>query len=318
MNSIILEKIRAVILGHAVADAVGVPAEFRSRSSLDKNPITDMQGYGTYHLPAGCWSDDTTMNLAALDSLAQGRVDFDDIMEKFLGWVEHGDYTPEGRLFDIGITCKEAILRYRSGTPALLCGACDEYSNGNGSLMRILPFILFARYGNYPGDSIQLYHNASALTHGHMRSKIACGIYGILIEELLSNPSKATIAQALADAEKVYRNEPELVHYSRLFDPDFAITPRHLIRSSGYVVDSLEAAIWCVLNTQSYRDCVLMAVNLGSDTDTVAAIAGGMAGALYGMDSIPMDWLQQLKRLDVSEFILLAFAEQTEQQQCRR
>lgn len=297
------EKIKAVMLGHAVADALGVPVEFSSRAALDAKPLTDMIGFGTYPYPAGSWSDDTSMSLASLDSLCSGRVDWEDTMERFGEWYYRDGYTPTGSLFDIGGACLAAIENYFvSHRAPTECGLSGERSNGNGSLMRIHPYVLYAAAkGMTEGDSVSLVHDASALTHAHKRSKIGCGIYAFILLRLLADPRRETVARALSEAADFYRDEPELSHYSRLFDRDFAFTAREKIKSSGYVVDTLEAAIWCLLSTESYRDCVLAAANLGEDTDTVAAVSGGLAGALYGYGAIPDGWLCTLARREYIE-----------------
>ena len=295
--------IKSVILGHAVADALGVPVEFCDRAELDASPLTDMVGFGTYPYPAGCWSDDTSMSLAALDSLALGRVDFDDIMQKFCNWYYKDAYTPTGELFDVGNTCSFAIENYfKGGLAPTECGLSGERSNGNGSLMRIHPFVLFAFVkGLSIDEEIALIHQASSLTHAHEISLLGCGIYAFILSALLKKPDKSAVLDALAEAKAYYADEKALSVYLRLFEGDFAKTDRASIKSGGYVVDTLEAAVWCLLNTDSYRDCVLSAANLGDDTDTVAAIAGGLAGALYGLNAIPKEWLSTLKRTDYIE-----------------
>lgn len=293
----ILYKIKSVILGHAVADALGVPVEFASREEIDKSPVTDMEGFGTYPYPAGAWSDDTSMSLCALDSLAKGEVDFDEIMQNFYKWANDGEYTSVGECFDIGRTCLKAIMNYKvRHTPAIESGEKGEHANGNGSLMRILPFVLFAEYSGYDGDKLDLIHKASAMTHAHERSKIGCGIYAIIMQKLLETPSIDSVYTGLAEAEKTYNGNAEFYHYKRIFEPNFRKTDREEISGSGYIVDTLEAALWCLFTTDSYKECVLKAVNLGRDTDTVAAVAGGMAGALYGYDAIPKEWLNKLMK----------------------
>ncbi len=295
-----LYKIKSVIFGHAVADALGVPVEFASREELEDSPVTDMEGYGTYPYPAGCWSDDTGMTLAALDSLKDGKIDYREIMENFIKWLMQDKYTPTGRTFDAGMTCINAIEKYAK-EKTLECGCTGERSNGNGSLMRILPFVLFCEYNNCQDDWVKIIHTASGLTHAHDRSKIGCGIYAFVLRELLKNPDISSVYEGLDKAYRYYLGQEELEHYKRIFDKDFEKIKRKEIKSSGYVVDTLEAAIWCLLNTESYEECVLEAVNLGEDTDTVGAVAGGLAGALYGYDEIPYTWLNVLKRKELIE-----------------
>ena len=295
-------KIRSVILGHAVADALGVPAEFAKRAELDAAPVTDMEGYGTYPYPAGTWSDDTSMTLCALEPMAKGGIDWVEIMDNFCRWFYNNEFTPTGECFDIGGACLSAIEKYhRLHLPPYTCGGEDERSCGNGSLMRILPFALFCEYGEYGGDWLDIIHLASSLTHRHERCKVGCGIYSIIVRKLLCRPDKASVCVGLKRAGEVYADNPELKKYGRIFDPGFASLDRNEIKSSGYVVDTLEAALWCFLTTDSYKECVLKAVNLGDDTDTVAAIAGGLAGALYGFDSIPAEWLDTLIKREYIE-----------------
>lgn len=296
------EKIKAVILGHAVADALGVPVEFCSREELDASPVTEMRGYGSYDVPEGSWSDDTSMTLAALDAFGEGEIDYDLIMTNLVRWIDEADYTPTGDAFDVGRTCLSAIRSFCRGTPALECGLDDDYSNGNGSLMRVHPFVLLC-WLDVGRDLLDTVTKASALTHAHERSILGCKIYAYILKSLLDSPTKDSVRSALASASRDFSGSPEYSHYTRLFDEDFERLPRESIKSSGYVVDSLEAAVWCLLTTESYRDCALKAVNLGEDTDTVAAIAGGLAGALYGLEAIPSEWLDTLKKRDYVEAI---------------
>ena len=307
------DKIKAVMMGHAVADALGVPVEFASREELDDAPVTEMEGFGTYPYPAGTWSDDTSMSIAALDSLKKGKVDFDEIMLNFCKWFYSAAYTPADEVFDIGTTCETAIKNYfKQGMSTSECGLCDENSNGNGSLMRIHPFALYLYSQN--NFDIDIIHKASALTHAHERSKMACGIYAFVLWELLNKPFKGSIVRGLSKAKRFYSGYDEMKSYYRMLfrrigltelhfeDPDtFEKATRDEIKSGGYVVHTLEAAIWCLMNTHSYKECVLTAVNLGGDTDTVAAIAGGLAGAMYGYDSIPEEWLNTLIKRDYIE-----------------
>ncbi|MBQ2667796.1 MAG: ADP-ribosylglycohydrolase family protein [Clostridia bacterium] len=297
-------KIKSVMLGHAVGDALGVPVEFTPRTVLDRTPVTDMMGYGTYNMPAGCWSDDTSMALAALDSLKAGKVDWGQIMGNFAQWVHAGRYTPTGVLFDIGGICRDAIRRFEAYPAApLQCGPTDEYSNGNGSLMRIHPFSLYAYFCGTRDTA--LIHDASALTHGHLRSRIACGIYTFVLWALLDSPTKAAVQTGLAQAYGHYKTYDENRTFLRLYrdigqipclaEDGTVSVDRSALRSDGYVVSTLEAAVWCLLTTDSFEACVLKAVNLGEDTDTTAAVAGGLAGALYGLSAIPADWRSQLK-----------------------
>ena len=299
------KQIQDGMLGLAVGDALGVPVEFRSRERLKQNPVTGMRAYGTHNQPAGSWSDDTTMALCTLESLAKG-VDYDDIMERFYRWVDEGYMTPHGKLFDIGRTTLHALHLYSTGTSALECGGTDIRDNGNGSLMRILPAVFYLRreYGAAcmeKPEAFALIHNLSRLTHGHPISQIACGLYCDMANELMNGK---TIAEAIGHASLIkdswYGMQEEFSPWLPKFDfvnaGILAALPEKAIRSSGYVVDTLQAALWCLITTDSYSQCVLKAVNLGDDTDTVGAVAGGLAGILYGTESIPKDWLDVLAK----------------------
>ncbi|MCL2509871.1 MAG: ADP-ribosylglycohydrolase family protein [Methanomassiliicoccaceae archaeon] len=311
------DKIIAGIMGICVGDALGVPVEFKRRESLANHPVTDMRGYGTYNQPPGSWSDDTSMTLCLMDSLTEG-LDYEEIMKKFMEWIHFGKYTPHGRLFDIGMATKRALDRYYDGVAPLSCGGILESENGNGSLMRILPlaFYLRSRYGSRYTDNLEAYdiiHDVSSLTHAHKRSLVACGIYMSIVERLLDGVDlKEGIRWGIGKARSVYEENSEyaseLHYFERLFEDRFADLPQDLINSTGYVLDTLEAAIWCLLNTGSYEECVLKAVNLGEDTDTVAAVAGGLAGLYYGYDAIPQKWVDQIVRADYIKELCGRFA----------
>ena len=294
----ITQLVRSVILGHAVADALGVPVEFCSREEIATNPVVDMRGYGTYPYPAGSWSDDTSMTLCALESLSHENWTWEDIMDNFAAWLGEDKFTPTGETFDVGRTCLKAVMNYTTRKmPIEICGGRSEFSNGNGSLMRINPFVLYASITSIDYDFFrETIKKGSALTHAHERSVLGCQIYSYILAFLLTEQSVESLKRGLDEAYNDLKDSPEMSHYNRIFQPDFDKLSSQDINSSGYVVDSLEAALWCVLTTNDYKECVLKAVNLGGDTDTIAAIAGGLAGVLYGYDAIPEEWLNTLAK----------------------
>lgn len=293
-----VETIKSITLGHAVGDALGVPVEFADREELEKKPVADMLGFGTYMVPAGSWSDDTSMSLCTLAALCRRGWSYEDVMKNFAEWLFKNKFTSTGETFDVGRTCWNAIINYaQNGKPLDKCGLSDELSNGNGSLMRIYPFVL-AAYQKENFDEI--IEKGSALTHAHPRSVLACQIYAYVLVALLNERSKGSVIYALRKATIKFACNPEIKEFLRL-TADFEKTPINDIKSSGYVVDTLEAAIWCLLTTDNYKDCVLKAVNLGGDTDTVAAVAGSLAGLLYGYGAIPKEWLSVLKKRDAIE-----------------
>ena len=300
--------VKGMLLGLAVGDALGVPVEFESRRSLQANPVIGMRDGGSWGQPAGTWSDDTSLTVAAMESIARlGQIDYEDIMENFLSWYEHDKFTANDECFDIGNTTRAAIIRFsRKLLPATKCGAVEEDSNGNGSLMRILPatIYLFGTRGKIGGDELGVIHKFSALTHGHIISRISCGIYSLIAAQLLSGKNISDAFRiGMNDAKKFYGFENEFKHFERLCDENFAALPEDKISSTGYVVHTLEAALWCLLNTDNYKSLALKAVNLGKDTDTTGAVAGGLAGIAYGVESIPAEWLGTLIRRDYLEKI---------------
>lgn len=296
-----IKIVKGAMFGLAAADALGVPVEFESREKLQKNPVDKMLGYGSHAVPKGTWSDDTSMALCTFNSIAQkGKIDLVDNILEFSKWAEDGYMTPHGEMFDIGRTTLAALRNYWENKDVYTCGGKSDYDNGNGSLMRIMPVSLYNYFKNVSEEeSIQNVHEVSALTHAHERSLIACGIYDFIVRELMKSPEKASVNIALKKAQKYYADYKEIKRYDRIFNDAFINTNINQIKSSGYVVDTLEAAIWCLLNTDNYKDCALKAVNLGEDTDTVGAVAGGLAGILYGYDSIPEEWINVLVKRDM-------------------
>ena len=306
--------VRAMLLGLAVGDALGVPVEFNYRDELKENPVTDMRGFGTWRQPAGTWSDDTSMTVATMESLSRRKcVDFGDIAENFLSWYANDEFTATGKRFDIGNTTRASVVRYsRKILLPTKCGATDENSNGNGSLMRILPAILylFGTRGKIAADELKLIHDFSALTHAHAVSKISCGIYALVTAQLLAGKNISDAFDAgIADAKTFYGFDEEFKHFARLCNENYAALSEDAISSSGYVVDTLEAALWCLLNTNDFKTLALKAVNLGGDTDTVGAVACGLGGLIYGVEGIPSTWLETLKRREWLEKIADDFAQ---------
>lgn len=308
-------KIYDGIIGVAIGDALGVPVEFIDRKEIAKSPITTMIGYKTHMQPPGTWSDDTSLTLALLDSITQKHgIDYKDIMDKFSEWMLYNEYTATGKIFDIGNTTSRAIMNYGRGQEPLMCGGITKYENGNGSLMRILPIAFY--FDAQPNLSInswiELVHNLSSLTHRHPISLIGCGIYICIALKLLSekisliDSIKLGINQAFSYYNQLKWND--IAEYNRLKDiTEFANLSHNQIKSTGYVVHTLEAALWCLLNSDSYKTCVLKAVNLGDDTDTTAAVAGGLAGIYYGAENIPKEWLTTLLKRDYIENLCILF-----------
>ncbi|MBR5912785.1 MAG: ADP-ribosylglycohydrolase family protein [Selenomonadaceae bacterium] len=309
-----MHNVKAALLGLAVGDALGVPVEFSSRSKMKKNPVTGMREHGTWNQPIGTWSDDTSLTVAAMDSITRlKKLDKVDVMKNFVRWLRDNEFTANDDAFDCGNTTGAAIDNFIFGATPETCGMRNESSNGNGSLMRILPAVFYAyEKATTDEEALQIVHEFSALTHAHEVSQMACGIYYLICAQILDGKNlKDAIHNGLKQAEEFYSKQQKFLNatetFSRLFKENFAALPEDAIRSSGYVVATLEAVIWCVLNTDDYKSLLLTAVNLGGDTDTVGAIAGGIGGLAYGLQQIPADWLNVLKRRDYLESLAEKF-----------
>ena len=297
------------IMGVVTGDALGCPVQFESREEVAGHPVTGMRGYGTFNLPAGSWTDDSSLTLALAESIRRlGTIDYKDIMDNFVKWLDDGAFTPYGYSYDIGNGTMQAIQSYKRHHKPHKSGSDDESNNGNGSLMRILPACLYCIDQSLADrEAIDVVHKVGSLTHAHIRANIACGLYYFMAGEIVASRSSKTmrtvlqegLAKGFAFYETCLADRENLTYYARLRDLDaFTETPAAKIKSTGYVVDTLEAAVWCLATTDSFEEALLKAVNLGDDTDTVGAIAGGLAGLYYGYESIPEDWLTKIQKLE--------------------
>lgn len=311
-NKVDLKMVEAGVLGFATADALGVPVEFSARQSRKINPTTEMLGYGSHNVPEGTWSDDTSMTIAAMDAIASsyGNMNYDQIMTNFCKWYQRAEYTATNKLFDIGIGTRKALNKYlNEGLEATKCGESEERNNGNGSLMRMLPVVYYL-YDKSASEKeiVETINYYSSLTHGHEISRLGCKIYYDFMKNLLDGKTKEEAYTSLSniDYSKDY-SESSISKYNRLLSGKLKQTSENEISSSGYVVNTLEASIWCLLHSNSYEEAVTKAVNLGEDTDTVGAVTGSMAGTIYGKEAIPKRWISKLKRTDYLENICEKF-----------
>ncbi|KXS49585.1 ADP-ribosylglycohydrolase [Halanaerobium congolense] len=299
-------KLKAGIIGHLVGDALGVPVEFKSRKELKKDPVSDMQGYGTYNQVPGTWSDDSSLTLCLLESLLKGY-NLNDQAEKFISWLDDAYWTAGGETFDVGNTTRVSIAKLRQGIEPTAAGAGGERDNGNGSLMRILP-LAFYLIDVDSAEKFKKTKEVSSLTHSHPRSILGCYLYLDYAQRLIMGAGlQQSYEQTVKHVNQFIAKDnfsSELKYYNRIAAGNIKDLAENEIRSTGYVVDTLEAVFWVLLNSNSYQESVLKAVNLGEDTDTVAAITGGLAGIYYGFNSIPKKWVKQLARLnDILELI---------------
>ena len=268
------KKLADAVFGLAIGDALGVPYEFKKRGAFE---CTEMTGYGTHGQPAGTWSDDTSMTIATAKSIKDngGKIVPVDIRDNFVAWADDEDFNANGVGFDMGSATWVALS---TGEPQT-----GERSNGNGSLMRILPLA----FAECTDEEVM---QVSAITHGHEISMHACVIYVRIARRLLAGESIHDIIPTLMYEEPFDR--------LRMIDQ----LPEEKIESSGYVVHTLEAALWTLAKYDNFRDTVLAAVNLGDDTDTTAAVAGGLAGIVYGLDSdFAQECLEVLRAKDMIE-----------------
>jgi ADP-ribosyl-[dinitrogen reductase] hydrolase len=288
-----------ILFGVAVGDALGVPVEFKSRQQIAEKPVTDMIGFGTYGMPPGTWSDDSSLTFCLAHALSDGY-DLQKIADTFVKWRYDNFWTARGEVFDVGMATQQAIERIAKGNRPDLAGGFDSRSNGNGSLMRILPLLFYIK-DKVIGDRFTIIKDVSSITHGHIRSAIACFYYLEFARKLLLGGDLPDIYNQLKtevtgylDKTTIVRSEVEL--FDSLLKEDIYTLNIEEIKSSGYVLHTLEASIWCLLNTSSYSEAVLKAVNLGEDTDTTAAVTGGLSALKYGFETIPEKWLIMLAR----------------------
>lgn len=292
--------VHSALFGLAIGDALGVPVEFRERDVLKRFPVVDMREYGTHHQPKGTWSDDSSLTFCLADSLCNGY-DLNEMAHYFLLWSRGEMWTPHGRVFDIGIATRNAMYNISKGEIPVLCGGMDEEDNGNGSLMRILPLAFYLKDEEDVEMVFQKVKEVSSITHAHFRSVFSCFIYVVFAIELLKKTDKWEAYQKTKElinrfAQKKGFNSNEVSLFDRILQKNINDFHEDAIHSSGYVLHSLEASFWCVLNSNSYEETVMKAVNLGSDTDTTAAISGGLAGIIYGYEAIPAEWREVLTR----------------------
>ncbi len=293
------EKLYGGILGFCVGDMLGVPVEFSSREERCTDPVKEMRAYGTYSQPFGTWSDDTSLSLCLIDAIGKDG-DYKTIADNFIAYMDNGKFTPGDEMFDIGRTTQLSIEKMKLGVSPIECGMKSENDNGNGSLMRILP-LAFVKEKKSVEQMSEYVKNISALTHGHIRSIIACEFYVEMAYSLYKGNGKEDAYRSAIKyiTDKYSSSYPEEMQiYSRVLSEKVLECNANEIRSTGYVVDSLEASLWVFFKGNSYREVVLDAINLGGDTDTIGAIAGGLAGIYYGLSDIPTRWIQSIRKLD--------------------
>ena len=299
---------KGLLFGIAIGDALGVPVEFMSRKHLQANPVIGMRAYGTHHQPAGTWSDDTAMSMLLVEQLIEGY-DVQKLANRFCHWYQYNQWTPHGEIFDMGVATRNAMDKLAKGVSAFESGECDDYSNGNGSLMRILPLAIYLQ--NKPIDQrFRVVKEISSITHAHIRSIIGCFFAVEFVINLLKEKDKC---DAYYETQNLVRDYLHLINirtseielYNRILFDDISCISQDDIYSSGYILHTLEASLWAFLTTDNFKDAVLKAVNLGDDTDTIGSVTGGLAGLFYGFEQIPAEWVDTLvKNEDIEKLAM--------------
>lgn len=274
------------LIGLAIGDAVGTTLEFETRGNFE--PITDMVGGGPFKLNPGEWTDDTSMALCLAHSLYnQNGFDAVDQMNRYCDWYQNGYMSSTGECFDIGMTVSSALREYlETGDP--YSGPIDEYSSGNGSLMRLAPIPMFF---SDLDDCIKYARDSSRTTHGSAECVDSCKLFSSLIFHAYQSDNKPEIFK-----RNTYKPDTESV--ANISRSQFLEKSYSELTGSGYVIESLESALWCFMNSDSFEECILLAANIGNDADTTAAIAGQIAGAFYGLSNIPAHWVNTLAKKD--------------------
>ncbi len=282
------DRYRGTLIGLAVGDALGTTLEFRKPGTFQ--PIHDLVGGGPFDLPAGKWTDDTSMALCLATSLIDNGFDVNDQISKYLQWYQNGYLSSTGTCFDIGITTQRALLTYQE-TGQAIAGSTDRKTAGNGSIMRLCPIAMF-----YRSDYEKLIIKAgisSKTTHAAPQAIDGCKYFGLLLGMALNGASKKELLKDLSSSSYWQKDplDPELIP---IIKGSFKEKDPPEIKGSGYIIESLEAALWAFHRSSSFEEGALKAVNLGDDADTTGAVYGQIAGAFYGMSAIPSAWLNKL------------------------
>lgn len=296
-------RIAGALVGLLVGDALGVPYEFNPPELIPSKELIEYvppPGFLRSHagVPPGTWSDDGAQALCLLASLIErGALDLSDFAGRMVRWYTHGEMAVDGHVFDVGITTAEALRAVLRGEPPEQSGPAGQYSNGNGSLMRVMPLVLW-----HCGDDASLVHDArrqSLVTHGHPRSQLCCALYCLWARRILANVDDAW-GDAVRTLRTLIAEEPEAVE-----ELEFSIRPDEpaIGEGSGYVVDALRSARWAS-EAPDFEKAMRRAIRLGHDTDTTACIAGGIAGLRFGLEGIPQRWRDGLRGRELSEPLL--------------
>lgn len=283
----IYDRCKGSFIGLAIGDALGTTNEFASEEEI--LIINDIVGGGPFDLEAGKWTDDTSMALCLAQSLIDKDFDLKDQLERYYKWYSEGYFSSTGHCFDIGTLTEYALHEFKK-TGNILCGRTDEFSSGNGSLMRLSPAVI--KYVNNPEKAVNAATMQSVTTHGSQVCLQACSLLAEFLLDCYYHKDSQTKKNVFSE-NRLRRYSHKDINSIATFDY-FNKTRSEVFNSNGYAASSLEFALWCFYNTDSFRECVLLAANSGGDADTNAAIAGQIAGAFYGYSDIPTEWCDKL------------------------
>ena len=302
------EKYKGLLIGLAVGDALGVPFEFSIPEELENESFEFMKGFGTYNQPKGTFSDDTSLNLCTIESLIKNYNQYETAL-LFIKWKDESYWTASNTVFDIGETTEIALTNIKNGIPISNAAIKNESSCGNGALMRILPLVFYCE--NLSLDEIyQLVEKFASITHGHIRSHMACFYLVLYVHRLLgfksgpkengSQNKKLCFAKVSKEVEDFFDMREKFKNEKKHFERLFNTLPNKLIdlQNTGYVIHSLEVVLSSFLKYNRYETIVVSTIKLGGDTDTNACIVGGLAGLFYGINNIPKKWRDELIRKD--------------------
>ncbi len=296
------DRQRGTLLGLAIGDALGAAVEFMPPGSFE--PVTGYRAGGPHGLAPGEWTDDTSMALALADSIGTVGWDLRDQARRYVAWWQEGQYSVNGRCFDIGITTQRALSRFQQTKDAMTSADSSERASGNGSIMRLAPVPI--RYASlFPDQLDELITycvDSSRPTHASPQCLSACAYFGLILAGLISGLDRDEILapkwEPLSKLNQVHPLHPEVAQVAA---GSFRENQPPAIAGSGYVVKSLEAALWAFHDAKDFQEAVLKAVNLGDDADTIGAVCGQLAGAYWGESGIPAEWLEGLARRDMIE-----------------
>ena len=298
---------KSIIVGKAIGDALGVPVEFYDRKLLTENPVIGYREFGSHKQPKGTWSDDTSMALCIIDGINQSKgFKLETIATNFTDWLFENEFTAHGEVFDYGNTTRDSVVKILNGVELNQTGGTAESTKGNGALMRTLALVPYLRTIESVEKRWEIIVQVGRLTHNTMTSHLACFFlteYALnLIDFTEKIPVDIAKLQAFAHTQDTFIEFAVPRKYD-ISEFNFVLThlelvPKEHIASSGYVINTLVASIWSILTTVDFEEAVLQAVNLGDDSDTTGAVTGGLAGLLYGYDSIPQELTKDLVKLD--------------------